>query len=82
MFFGAVGVFMGGVVTINAFARGAITYTFQDGAGLVTRTATMAAEPEIFWQRLAIIGVLPIVVGLIGLWWGRRQFAGGRTTRP
>lgn len=73
MFFSAIAAFMGGAVTLNALSKGAITYTFENGAGMVTRTATLAAEPGAFWERLAVIGLLPIVLGVLGLWWGRRR---------
>ena len=73
IFFCAVAVFMGVAVTISALVNGSISYSFGEGRDLVTKTATLAAEPGAFWQRLALIGFLPIVLGLAGLWWGRRE---------
>ena len=72
MFFSAIAVFMGAAVAINALATGSISYSFGEGGELVTRTATLAADPGSFWQRLAIFGLLPIALGGGGIWWGRR----------
>lgn len=76
VFFSAVAVFMGAAVTLSALATGSITYSFSSGADVITRTATLAGEPGLYWQRLAIIGLSPIALGGLGLWWGRRQFRG------
>jgi hypothetical protein len=76
VFFSATAVFMGAAVTLSALARGSITYSFGTGADIVTRTASLASEPGLFWQRLALIGLLPVVLGAAGLWWGKRQFRG------
>ena len=72
MFFSAIAVFMGAAVAINALSTGSITYSFGTGAESVTRTATLAADPGVYWQRLAIFGLLPIALGSAGIWWGRR----------
>ena len=74
LFFRAVAIFMGSAVTISALVNGSISYSFGEGKDLVTRTATLAAEHGTFWQRLALIGFAPIVLGIAGLWWGRRKF--------
>ncbi len=73
IFFSAVGVFMGCAVTLSALAKGSISYSFGEGKDIVTRTATLAGDPTAFWQRLALIGILPILLGAAGVWWGRRQ---------
>ena len=72
MFFSAIAMFMGAAVAINALSTGAISYSFGTGSEIVTRTATLAADPANYWQRLAIFGLLPIVLGAAGIWWGRR----------
>lgn len=72
IFLSAVAVFMGLSVTVSALVNGSITYSFGTGADLVTRTATRAGEPDAFWSRLAVLGLLPIALGAVGIWWGQR----------
>lgn len=73
MVFSAVAVFMGTAVTLHALSSGAIRYSFGSGTDTVTHTAVRAADPAIFWQRLALIGLAPVVLGAAGLVWGRRK---------
>ena len=73
MFFSAVAIFMGAAIAINALSTGSISYSFGSGAESVTRTATLAADPASYWQRMAIFAFLPIALGAVGLWWGRRM---------
>lgn len=77
-FLGAVAVFMGIAVAMSAFAKGSISYSFGEGANLVTRTASLASEPGLFWQRLTLLSFVPAVLGCFALYACRRGF---RVTR-
>lgn len=73
IFFGAVAMFMGLSVTISALVNGSITYSFGSGADLVTRTATRTGEPDVYWTRLAVLGLMPVALGAAGVWWARHM---------
>jgi hypothetical protein len=72
VFLSAVAVFMGAVVTAAALKLQAIHYSFDAGSQAVKRVITLAEDPAGFWQALALLGVLPMVLGIAGIWWGRR----------
>jgi hypothetical protein len=75
MFLGGVALFVGGVVTASAIASGTITYSYGTGAEAVARTISLATEPGAFWQRVALLGLLPMVLGTAGIWWSRGRLS-------
>jgi hypothetical protein len=72
--FGAVAIFMGLFVTIGAMSAGEIAYSAGEGAAKVITRYRQADAPDDFWRAVGLLGVLPLVLGGLGIWFGRRQF--------
>lgn len=68
--FGMVAALLGGVVLFSALRTGGITVRYGAGADAVTRVLTYAAEPTPFLQFTGLLGLAPLLVGLIMARWG------------
>ena len=64
--FGMVAALLGGVVLFSALRTGGITVKH----GAVTQVLTYAAEPTRFLQFAGLLGLAPLLVGLIMTRWG------------
>ena len=73
IFLGAVAIFMGGAVSISALGTGVIRYSHGDGAATVTHALRRDDDASAYWQALALIGGVPIGLGLAALVWARRS---------
>ncbi len=70
--FGMVAAFLGAVVLFSALRTGGITVRYGAGADAVTRVLTYAAEPTPFLQFTGLLGLAPLLAGLIMARWGFR----------
>lgn len=70
--FGASAMFMGFVVLATSLGSGRIAYSYGSGEETVTVMARLAEEPRRFWSTAAVMGGVPFLAGLGGLWLGRR----------
>ena len=68
--FGMVAALLGGVVLFSALRTGGITVKHGAGADAVTQVLTYAAEPTRFLQFTGLLGLAPLLVGLIMARWG------------
>ncbi len=67
---GAIATFMGFTLIVTALTGDEITYTYGPPGEVVKETITRAADAARYWQLVGLLGVLPIVLGLIGVRWG------------
>ncbi len=68
--FGMVASLLGGVVLFSALRTGGITVKHGAGADVVTQVLTYAAEPTRFLQFTGLLGLAPLLAGLVTARWG------------
>lgn len=73
VFLGGVALFVGAVVTGSALSNGVIDYSYGAGSHAVRHTVTRAGDPEGFWRGVGLLGGLPMLLGALSIWWGRRE---------
>jgi hypothetical protein len=66
--FGAIAVFLGAVTGYAALQSGELTFVGSKGSATVARLA----DPSGFWRGILLAGALPIVGGIVAVWFGRR----------
>ena len=72
MGFGAVAVFMGFVVILNALSTGRVTYSMVEDGKRVTHSVAHAGDHDGYWTALGLAGGLPAALGIGAMWLGRR----------
>lgn len=72
LLFGVIAVFLGIVVGSTALSQGAITYTFGSDGRQLSETTLRAASPAKFWRIFSLTAVLPVLLGALAVWFGRR----------
>ncbi len=67
---GGIAALMGITLLITALGADEITYTYGQAGELVKQTVTRTGDAARYWQLVGLLGVLPVVLGLVGLRWG------------
>ena len=72
-FFAAVAMFIGVVVMITSLQNGAITWSYTSSGKGITETISRAADAARFWKLFATMGIVPLVLGAIAMWFSVRK---------
>lgn len=72
VFLGAVGIFMGFVLS-GAFLKSGVIYLSWGGRADQSREVLYSVTPNDFWFYFTLIGVVPMVAGFAAIIWGRRM---------
>ncbi|MGL4397602.1 MAG: hypothetical protein ACRCS9_13760 [Hyphomicrobium sp.] len=70
---GAIAAFLGFVVTLSSLRTGSLSLSYGSGATAVSETILQASDPSRFWQLVILMGVVPLVLGVIAARWGYRR---------
>ncbi len=63
---GGIAALMGITLLITALGADEITYTYGQAGELVKQTVTRTGDAARYWQLVGLLGVLPVVLGLVG----------------
>lgn len=72
LFLGAVGIFMGLAISVNALNSGVMRYSHGEGKDTIVQSVRRADDAGGFWKSVALFGGAPMLVGFAGVMWGRR----------
>lgn len=75
-FLSAVAIFLGCVLVLTSLKLGSITLSYSDGKDIVTDTVTRAGDAARFWRLFASMGLMPIAIGGVGVWYAARKLRG------
>lgn len=74
--FGAVALFMGAVVSVTALRNGSIAVSYRTSSGPMVHSARRETDPAEYWRLLGLAGGLPLLLGGLSIWSGRRMLRG------